>query len=38
MRKTIAPLLLASFTLQIRAKLWNEYRAYKGLPQIPADQ
>ena len=23
---------------EIRAKLWNEYRAYKGLPQIPADQ
>ena len=23
---------------EIRAKLWNEYRAYKGLPQVPADQ
>ena len=23
---------------EIRAKLWNEYRAYKGLPRIPAGQ
>ena len=23
---------------EIRAKLWNEYRAYKGLPQVPAGQ
>lgn len=23
---------------EIRAKLWNEYRAYKGLPQVPADR
>ena len=23
---------------EVRAKLWNEYRAYKGLPRVPADR